>query len=186
VSDTPCGDVRAIVDATIGKGMGQVVGVAVQQASSQAIGKAVTGRKGAAAAAKVGNALQALQTIAKLQKLFLLLNALDIRAYAGNPESGEVIDRMERPGLVQNVKTDIPVPFVAIAGIDEDKWEEYKRELDSNLKQTIAEMSQALNDCANQLNLPSVASLADLVKELDGYFVEWQYRGPVTGSPRST
>ncbi|HWK53928.1 MAG TPA: hypothetical protein VNR18_06145, partial [Hyphomicrobiales bacterium] len=109
----------------------------------------------------VAKALEAINYAFKMQKLALLYSSLDMRLtvdqnFIHKPHPGEA---------------DKEVLFNVTVGLDEEKYREFVQKMNSS------ENGKALKECLASLGLPAPSDMADIVKEMKDWEVEWRLDG---------
>ncbi|MGN7726304.1 hypothetical protein ACTJIL_10890 [Luteimonas sp. 22616] len=106
-------------------------------------------------------ALEAINYAFKVQKLMLLYSSIDMRLTADT-------DFVHKP---HPGEADKEVTFKVTVGMDEEKYREFVQKLNSS------ESGKALKACLASLGLPSPSDMADIIKEMKDWEVEWRLDG---------
>lgn len=119
------------------------------------------GEAGGGKAKVAAKALEAIGHAAKLQKLALLYSSIDMHLtadtdYVHKPHPGE---------------PDKEVVFNVTVGLDEEKYREFVRSMESS------ELGKAVKECAASLGLPTPTDMGDIAKEMEGWDVRWGLDG---------
>lgn len=153
------GDVGGEVGAAAGSwGVGQALESGIEAATDEATGAAF------------GKALGAAGIAAKLAKLasFYANNQVDVQA---QPSS------IHKPtGLNKDAS------FVARAGIAEEEWKDYEREMGE-----LAKADRVARDCLASLGLPTFADAVEVANDAENWLIEWRLvdgRGHVYEAPQ--
>jgi hypothetical protein len=146
--------------AAVGGGVG---GVATSEIAGAALDKAVRSIA-ETGADDFGSAMSAVGSAAKIAKLAAF--------YA----DAQIAVTVEPKSIHKPLGATELVGFTATAGISDEDWEEYERQVGP----TGSDVDRAARDCLDSLGMPKFTNASDLAKEAEDWLVEWRL---VEGSP---
>ncbi len=144
---------------------GKIGGVALEQGTGEAVGRALKATLGEGVASGINDALGALGTASRIWKLVQIYSDAQVSVtIAGGNQAHKSFDG------ARQLKT-----ITATAGIPAADWQAYETNMIA--RGDGGKLEQVVKDCMQTFGFPTISDLGNMASSIDSWKVGWELRG---------